>query len=572
MKKGYFIFMLGCMMSFISFSQITDYAIYTDSTYGCQTLLTVSMAIGPNAESGGIISVDWGDGTSSTNTYSSASTNTTDYEHFSHSYATSGNYTASFNIYSTTAGANVDAGQSISFYSFGSTNCGYIWIATISQYTPGTAYTSYSNVPYQFTDVNGNITVLTPPSGLNPNVYPGLNPANAPYTGQIDPTWLAANGLAQTSPNFTISSFGASGTAANWSEVVLVSCNSQVAQPDFGVNYAWAPNFVAPTQSGQLILDICNYACMDSSDVSVSITLPANFVPNTSNLTNAVVSGNTLTFDILSLGGCYHFHIPFTFPGNTQAGTPFCFDIALSNPNDTDLSNNTYSVCDVVRNSYDPNEKQVNLPTLINPDAVDHFQYFVHFQNDGNYDAAKVVITDSISPNLDLSTFRLISSKHGVSASVNTSTRIVTFTFDNINLGQSAVDLDASQGYVVYSISELPNLPVGTEIENTAYIYFDFNPAIVTNTTYNINQTTLGLSGNSIEQIGMYPNPAKDKLQFSGASVKEITVYDLTGKVVLTACDLDSNEISLSTVQTGIYQVVLKTETGSSTQKLVIQK
>jgi uncharacterized repeat protein (TIGR01451 family) len=136
---------------------------------------------------------------------------------------------------------------------------------------------------------------------------------------------------------------------------------------------------------------------------------------------------------------------------------------------------------------------------FVNPDAADEFRYVVHFQNDGNNNATNVVITDTISPNLDLSTFRLVGAKHGISTFVNTTTRVVTFTFNNINLAQSAADLDGSRGYVVYSISEMPNLPIGTEIENTAYIYFDFNPAIVTNTTYNINQTMLGLTNNSME-------------------------------------------------------------------------
>lgn len=572
MKKCYLALILS-MMSFIGFTQTTAYSIYVDSILGCETTLGVHLTIGSLPETAGVISVDWGDGNTSTHNYSTTAGNVTEYVLASHNYSLTGNYTASFNVYSGTSGANVDAGQNVNFMAYGASECGYIWISTVTSTSPNTPSISYTNVPYQFTDVNGNISIITPPPGFGTNVYAGLNIANVPYTVQIDPNWLTTNDLVQTSPNFTISSFDPGGMASNgWSEIVTVNCATQSPNPDFGISYGWAPNFVAAQQTGQLILEICNYACLDTSDVSVSVEMPANFVPNTSNLSNAVVSGNTLIFDLLSLTGCMQFYIPFTFPGNTPAGTSICFNLALSNPNDSDLSNNADTVCGVVLNSYDPNDKSVNLPEHINPNTTDQLQYMIRFQNDGNYPAANVVIKDSISPNLDLSTFRYTGAKHGVSTSIDVDTRIVTFSFYNINLAPSSVDMDASQGFIVYTISEMPNLPVGTEIENTAYIYFDFNPAIVTNTTYNINELPLGLSENKTEQIVFYPNPAQNKLHFSGSSVKKVSIYDLTGKLVLEEQHIVNNELSLNSIQTGIYQVVLQTNNNISTQKLVIQK
>lgn len=112
----------------------------------------------------------------------------------------------------------------------------------------------------------------------------------------------------------------------------------------------------------------------------------------------------------------------------------------------------------------------------------------------------------------------------------------------------------------------------GSVIENTAYIYFDFNPAIVTNTTYNINELPLGLNESKSEWVNLYPNPAEDKIKFNGASVNEISIYDLTGKLVLNVSNIPDNEVSLNNLQTGIYQVILKTKNTLSTQKLVIKK
>jgi hypothetical protein len=42
----------------------------------------------------------------------------------------------------------------------------------------------------------------------------------------------------------------------------------------------------------------------------------------------------------------------------------------------------------------------------------------------------------------------------------------------------------APHGVISYMITPLPDLPVGTVLENTAYIYFDNNDPIVTNTTW----------------------------------------------------------------------------------------
>ena len=567
-KKLYLLLAFIGIVNLTALTQTTNYSFFTDSTNGCLTTLGIQMTIGTLAETGGILSIDWGDGNTSTHNFSTAGANTTYYVQQSHGYSLAGTYSILLNVYSGTSGANVDAGQSLTINAPGPSNCGYLWIYTM-QTSPSV---NYANVPYQFTDVNGNITVLTPATGSGATVYTGLNPSNVPYTVQVDPGWLATNGLIQTSPNFTITSFNPNGMANNPQQTVTVSCTTPSPNPDFAISYGWASNFVAPLQTGHLYLNICNYACSDTSDVSVTLQMPANFIPNTSGLTNPVVSGTTLTFDILGLSDCAYIHIPFNFPGNTPAGTPYCFYLALINPTDSDLSNNLDTICGVVLNSYDPNEKLVDQPENVNPNQVEEFEYVIHFQNDGNFNAMDVVVQDTISPHLDLSTFKYTGAKHGVATSINTTTRVVTFSFNDINLGQSSVDLDASQGFVIYTISEMPNLPVGTEIENTAYIYFDFNPPIVTNTTYNINQLPLGLSENKTEKIDFYPNPAQNKLHFGNSSVKKVSIYDLAGKLILEEQHITNNELSLNSIQTGIYQVVLQTDNNISTQKLVIQK
>ena len=52
---------------------------------------------------------------------------------------------------------------------------------------------------------------------------------------------------------------------------------------------------------------------------------------------------------------------------------------------------------------------------------------------------------------------------------------ILQLTFPNINLPDSIVDLDGSQGFVQFIISPKQNVLPGDVIENEADIYFDNN-------------------------------------------------------------------------------------------------
>jgi fimbrial isopeptide formation D2 family protein len=552
------------------FSQTESYTFYDfgDSTQGCTEGLYVYMAVGANPETGGILTVDWGDGSTETVNYTTTMGQGGYGVDLTHGYTLAGTYTVNINVYSGTAGANVDAGQSLTMTATDPANCGFVYIYT-SQSAPSVSYT---DVAYDFTGADG-ITTTIIPGMANPNwvnTYSGLNLANAPYTVSINDTWLANNGLNQVTPDFIITGFDAGGMAFNGQVAMEVECAVAAANPDFAVSYAYAWNLVAPLQTGSLNVNVCNYACANTDDAHVTIEFPAGFVPNTTGLTNAVFAGTTLTYDILALNDCDWHQISFTFPGTVAAGTQVPFMITVSHPDDSDLSNNTQTVTGYVLNSYDPNSKDVNQPTHINPNVQEELQYVIHFQNDGNFDAMDVVVTDVIDMNLDFSSFQLVGAKHGVATSVDPATRTVTFSFNDINLAQSSVDLDASQGYVIYKIKENAGLPVNSTIENTANIYFDFNPAIVTNTTYNVNQA-LSVGEQAMEMISMFPNPATSTVRFNGATVNTAMVYDAAGKLLINATSLNNNELSVAMLANGIYQVVIVTANGAQTQKLVIR-
>lgn len=133
--------------------------------------------------------------------------------------------------------------------------------------------------------------------------------------------------------------------------------------------------------------------------------------------------------------------------------------------------------------AYDPNDKNA-FPVGFGPQRLiepgQDIEYMIRFQNTGTDTAFKVVIVDVLPPELDLGTLRPGAASHPYTYSVTPEGQPV-FTFDNILLPDSTANLEASQGFVNFRISQQPGLPIGTEIANKALIYFDFNEPIETN-------------------------------------------------------------------------------------------
>jgi hypothetical protein len=89
-----------------------------------------------------------------------------------------------------------------------------------------------------------------------------------------------------------------------------------------------------------------------------------------------------------------------------------------------------------------------------------------------------------LSPYLDPSTIVPGASKHPYTFTLS-GQGVMTWRFDHIMLPDSLTNEEESKGFFNYTVNQRQNNPLGTVIENTAYIYFDFNDAIITNTTIN---------------------------------------------------------------------------------------
>lgn len=153
-----------------------------------------------------------------------------------------------------------------------------------------------------------------------------------------------------------------------------------------------------------------------------------------------------------------------------------------------------------VQCGYDPNDKLVSPHHFENYALIgEELIYTIRFQNTGNAEAYDVVITDELDANLDLSSFRYIGSSHEPVLSTYLKENLLTFEFKNIYLPDSTTNFDESQGYAMYSIRVKSDLEDYTTIENTANIFFDLNPAVVTNTTENIMLSTFDFDEDGFE-------------------------------------------------------------------------
>ncbi|WP_367391740.1 T9SS type A sorting domain-containing protein [Lewinella sp. LCG006] len=233
----------------------------------------------------------------------------------------------------------------------------------------------------------------------------------------------------------------------------------------------------------------------------------------------------------------------------------FCQNPNLNNPfstgfiNQFPLNNATPSEdieCVEVVNSYDPNRK-VATPTGYGPDhlieANTLLEYQIDFQNTGTDTAFNIVIRDTLSSFLDITSFRRGASSHSYDVQLEGS-NVLVFSFPNINLVDSIANEPLSHGFVEYRITPKNDVANGTVIENSAAIYFDFNPPIITNTTwYTIGEAFILVAIDAPYQetlsLEVYPNPAtpNTKLRLKGAPSQntEMKLFNAQGQKVAQA-------------------------------------
>ena len=293
-----------------------------------------------------------------------------------------------------------------------------------------------------------------------------------------------------------------------------------------------------------------------------------------------VISGNTFTWNIADFGNLRidsSFFLALKVDTDAVLGSQLCVHVSVTPTNgDYNTSNNSADYCMVVIRAYDPNEKSVVPEGNIDP-SPKYLTYTVMFQNTGTATAHSVYILDTLDAHVDAATFKILASSHPVQATFAGSA--VRFNFPDIILPDSGADQAGSRGWVQYMVKTNENILAGTEINNTAYIFFDFNAPIVTNTTLNkvVAESVTGIATvKENNSITLFPNPAHTTVFIktdNDAIGGRIEVIDAIGRKCVNASLLGSTFIlPVNTLAQGVYLVnVIKPSGVTATKKLLVE-
>lgn len=458
------------------------------------------------------------------------------------------------------------------------TNCGGI---------DGTVYADLnSDCAMNGSDIGlSNIMITTSPG----NYYAFTNAAgeyhfsNLPYGTyalyqQINNPYISANFNCPGPVIATINGSTPYLTNQNFSDTVATTSGPDVSVTGF--LSALRPGFPS-----QISLVLSNLTLMSASGV-VKSSLPPGYGALVSSGSPAgyVINADTISWNYSGLGyGSAYFSANFTVPVTAPLGTTYTScATAIVSGGDSDPINNYNCFSRIVMGSYDPNDKAVTPQgtgaqgniTL----ADNELTYMIRFQNTGNAEAINIAVLDTISNKLDLTTLNVIGASHAYDLDVIDG-NVLRFKFDNIWLPDSNANEPASHGWIIYKINQKASNVLGDEIMNTAYIYFDFNEAVVTNTTLNTIAAPVGIQESIVNgSVSVYPNPFSDQTTFVITSEKlnETYSFEMTDVLGKKVKQIRTNEkqftVSRDDLKNGMYFYSIKNSDGIVAKGKVIIK
>lgn len=298
-----------------------------------------------------------------------------------------------------------------------------------------------------------------------------------------------------------------------------------------------------------------------------------------SNSVNATQSADGFTYNVTNMtpGESRYITVLMQVPTipTVSLGQTLTNSATISNT-DANAANNSASLTAVIVGSYDPNDKTESHGGKIVHSgftADDYLTYTIRFENTGTAEAINIRVEDVLDDKLDESSIKMIRASHNY-----TLDRIgnhLTWRFDGVNLPPS-VDGDevTGHGYVVFQVKPKAGFALGDVVPNTANIYFDFNPAIVTNTCTTEFVPFLGVDAFDNGSLEYYPNPTASTVDFSmkNAMIDNIEISDILGKMLLQkTVQNHQTTIDLSGFKSGVYFAKLSSGAQEKTVKLIRQ-
>ena len=238
---------------------------------------------------------------------------------------------------------------------------------------------------------------------------------------------------------------------------------------------------------------------------------------------------------------------------------------------DTNEEDNSFELAQTVINSYDPNDIRVLEGEEITIEEADNYlHYIIRFQNTGTASAINVRVNNILDNELDWSTLQLEGLSHPGRVEIMDG-NLVDFIFDGINLPDSTSNEAASHGFIAYKVKPRSDVAVGDIFTNVADIYFDFNPAIVTNTVNTEIVLPVSVDGPVAQLVRVFPNPAATTLTIeAGEVIHSVRVYDVNGRLLQNLKPANEmTRLDVATLRTGLYFMELSLGTEVRVLKFV---
>ena len=404
-------------------------------------------------------------------------------------------------------------------YDFTSDNLGNVWMGVqgtlnVYRFLASPLQSIQGTVWY---DVNMDGVIDSSESGMpglivnqQPDNWVSLTSSNGNYQLAYSDSLQTYN-VSVIPPLYWVQTIPASSTTVNPSSQSTSGINFGVA-PLPGITdmriFASASN-IRPGSNSIVYLNYCN-----AGTDTISDTITYTFDPLLTFINSLpppdVINGNIIQWAFHNLlplsGGAIQV---FLHLDSAAVIGDTLYSMASIGPLATDSvpTDNESRVVQTVRGSFDPNEKVVYPEGQVHPG--DRLFYTIFFQNTGTDTAFSVIIRDTLDNNLNAASFRIEGSSDHVTSTI-TSEHGLEFRFPDIQLPDSNVNEPISHGFITYSIEAKNSLISGTDIKNTASIFFDFNSSVITNTTHSL--IALPSQVQKINDSGflLFPNPAFD--------------------------------------------------------------
>ncbi|NNT70732.1 T9SS type A sorting domain-containing protein [Flavobacterium sp. IMCC34852] len=442
----------------------------------------------------------------------------------------------------------------------------------------GTQDTGEQNFPLgQFTyeiNNNGNVHNIISPTGVY-NIYDtnGSNSYDLSYT--IDPNYAASYAITTASYSNVNVVIGGGMQTYNFPITVTQTYN------DLAVNIvpvnAPRPGF---TYMNKIVYTNNGNQTIASGTVTFNHDPLVSIVGNTQSGTTPITNGFTHNFTNLLPFESRQIMVTMQVPTlptvnigglltNTASIIPLTGDVVPANNSATNTQ--------IIIGAYDPNDKmeahgeQILHSTFT---ANDYLTYTIRFENTGTASAINVRVNDVLNSQLDSSSIRMVSASHPYI--MDRIGNNINWLFDNIMLPPSVANTNIGKGYITFQIKPMSGYAVGDIIPNTASIYFDFNPPIITNTFNTEFVQQLGVGEFENADFVFFPNPVSDIVTIqvkNEGTIANIAVYDVSGKMIMAQKPthaLSIQTLDLSSVSKGMYLLEVTTDSNLKVVKKLI--